>query len=368
MPTTATLWATSVDEQQTAAWSNPANALGAADLTVATYGNAAVGAEQSLRLGGYGWQAAIGNPATVDQLTIDVHWRVSNASRFTSATVRLHSGGQVIATQPATLSVDTAYPAQRYTFTGITWAHLADLTISIAATRTASTTAIMYVDAIGGQVTYTAATSGTTYPAGGSAVSTSAASGTASARYVTQGAVVATSAATGTATARLAATGATLATSSATGTATTRLPASGTATATSSATGTATIVSGTVTHAATGTAAATSAASGQATVIRQASGTATSTSDATGAATATYTASGTAAASSDATGSAALIPAGEWRDLDVTVGPPGQHPLTSTAWQTSLTAAPSHRTFTATPHQRPAPTPHQHPMEVTCPT
>lgn len=154
--TTGVLWASGTPATSGTTWANPTYATAANDAARATYTTSTSGAVGYIGCSGYGAQAAIGSePASVDGVAVTVYGFVNTVARWTSMTVGLFDGStQVGSSQTMTLTTTTTN-SQAFTFTGVTWANLANLTIRVTGTKTGTQSGIMSVDAVKCVVAYT---------------------------------------------------------------------------------------------------------------------------------------------------------------------------------------------------------------------
>ena len=150
MAATATLISTAETHVNVA---SSANAVGGPNGTFAV-ATLPTGSSASLTTSGYGAQAAIGAPpSSIDSVAVTVHWYTSDTGGQT-VTAQLVSGGTPFGTaQTLTPSTDSGN-SETVTFTGVTWAQLADLgvlwSVSTSAPRTvrldAQTVVVNYTD------------------------------------------------------------------------------------------------------------------------------------------------------------------------------------------------------------------------------
>jgi hypothetical protein len=299
---TSTLYASGTPSTTGSTWTTVTNATGAPNAARAVFTNAASGGVGTINCAGYGAQTAIGaTPASVNRVDVTVYGYVATVARWTSMTVGLFDGSTQVGTSQTMTLTTTTTNAQAFTFTGVTWANLANLTIRVTGTHSGTTSSTMNVDAVGVVVNYTPASTGQSGSGTGSAVS----GATGSAQVLVQGSGTAssTSTATGSAFVLVQGSGTASATSTATGSGTSFaiVSGSGTASATSTATGT-----GYATKTGSGTAGATSGAIGTSYVLVQGSGTAGATSGAAGASQVVVLGSGTGSAVSSATGAGSV--------------------------------------------------------------
>lgn len=157
--TTGALYAsgTPTTGQSNGSWATPTNATGAPNAARAVWTSTGSGATGWIIPAGYGAQAAIGSaPASVDQVSVTVYAYTSNTTRMASIAVQLTDNGTLFGSpQTMTKSTTTTF-SQTFTFTGVTWAQLANLGVRVLYTRGAVTTsATGNVDAISIDVTYT---------------------------------------------------------------------------------------------------------------------------------------------------------------------------------------------------------------------
>lgn len=174
---TGALWGsgTPVTTQTAGSWSGVTNAVGPNDATRATWTSTGNGANGTIRVEGFAAQAAIGSqPDSVDSVAITVYGYVTNATRVPTIAVQLTSAGTLIGTPQSMTPSTSTTNSQTFTFTGVTWAQLANLGVRVSFTRAAVTTAGNgLVDAISANVTYTPAPTATTAtPAGISSAAT----------------------------------------------------------------------------------------------------------------------------------------------------------------------------------------------------
>lgn len=153
---TANLWSTAVAGTTGSTWTNTTNATGTNDAARATFTTATAGAIGTIDLGGFGAQTAIGaTPASVNSVVATVYAYVANTARWTSMSVSLFDGTtQIGAPQTFTLTTTTTN-SQAFTFTGVTWANLANLEVRVSGTKSNTTSSTMNVDAVNVVVNYT---------------------------------------------------------------------------------------------------------------------------------------------------------------------------------------------------------------------
>lgn len=150
MAATATLISTAETHVNVASF---AEAVGGPNGTFAV-ATLPTGSSASVTTSGYGAQAAIGAPpSSIDSVAVTVHWYTSDTGGQT-VTAQLVSGGTPFGTaQTLTPSTDSGN-SETVTFTGVTWAQLADLgvlwSVSTSASRTvrldAQTVVVNYTD------------------------------------------------------------------------------------------------------------------------------------------------------------------------------------------------------------------------------
>ena len=150
MAATATLISTAETNVNVA---SSAEAVGGPNGTFAV-ATLPTGSSASVTTSGYGAQAAIGAPpSSIDSVAVTVHWYTTFTSGQT-VTAQLVSGGTPFGTaQTLTPSTDSGN-SETVTFTGVTWAQLANLgvlwSVSTTAPRTvrldAQTVVVNYTD------------------------------------------------------------------------------------------------------------------------------------------------------------------------------------------------------------------------------
>lgn len=156
--TTSALVASGTPSTTGTTWANTTNVNGTNNAAFATWTSSSSGASGSITPSGYGAQAAMGGsaPVSVDSVDVTVYAYVSNATRVSSISVQLTDGGTPIGSPQTMTKSTTSTNNQKFTFTGVTWAQLANLGVRITFTRGGVTTqSICYVDAAPLTVTYT---------------------------------------------------------------------------------------------------------------------------------------------------------------------------------------------------------------------
>ena len=313
--TTGVLWAsgTPTTAQSAGSWTNATNATGANNAGFATWTSTGSGATGSIIPAGYGAQTTIGTePASVDSVAVTVYGYTTNTTRMSSIAVQLANAGTVFGTaQTMTKSTTTTY-SQTFTFTGVTWAQLANLGVRVLFTRGAVTTSANgLVDAVKIDVTYTPNTGPTTYQVTGTVAATTATSGAPKSVQGVTGTVPAVSAAVGTPMSYQRVSGTIPATTAAVGSVAKVVPgAAGIVAAVTTVSGDVTISVASTTYQVTGTVAATSTTAGAVTGRAAASGSIPATSSAAGSVAARMAAAGAAAAVTTTVGSATLVKPG----------------------------------------------------------
>jgi len=150
MAATATLISTAETHVNVA---SSANAVGGPNGTFAV-ATLPTGSSASLKTSGYGAQAAIGAPpSSIDSVAVTVHWYTS-ATGGQTVTAQLASGGTPFGTAQTLTPSTNSGNSETVTFTGVTWAQLADLRVlwsaSTSAPRTvrldAQTVVVNYTD------------------------------------------------------------------------------------------------------------------------------------------------------------------------------------------------------------------------------
>lgn len=155
MATTAALWASGTPSTTGTTWANPANAAGANNAGFATYTTATSGAVGTISCAGYGAQTAIGTqPESVDSVDVTVYGYVANTSRWTSVTVQLLDGSTPIGSAQTMTKSTSSTNSQTFTFTGVTWAQLANLGVRVTSTKSGTTSSVSYLDAAKIVITY----------------------------------------------------------------------------------------------------------------------------------------------------------------------------------------------------------------------
>jgi len=154
---TSRLWASGTPATTGTSWTNPAYASGANNNQRAAATSSTSGASFTIKPTGYGIQAAIGaQPISIDSVDVTVYDYVSNTGRWTTPnTVQLYDGSTAIGTaQNLTRSATTTF-SETKSFTGVTWAQLANLAVLLTGTHTTTSSATWNVDAVGIDVHYT---------------------------------------------------------------------------------------------------------------------------------------------------------------------------------------------------------------------
>ena len=150
MAATATLISTAETHVNVASF---ANAVGGPNGTFAV-ATLPTGSSASVTTSGYGAQAAIGAPpSSIDSVAVTVHWYTS-ATGGQTVTAQLASGGTPFGTAQTLTPSTNSGNSETVTFTGVTWAQLADLRVlwsaSTSAPRTvrldAQTVVVNYTD------------------------------------------------------------------------------------------------------------------------------------------------------------------------------------------------------------------------------
>ena len=150
MAATATLISTAETHVNVA---SSANAVGGPNGTFAV-ATLPTGSSASVTTSGYGAQAAIGAPpSSIDSVAVTVHWYTS-ATGGQTVTAQLASGGTPFGTAQTLTPSTNSGNSETVTFTGVTWAQLADLRVlwsaSTSAPRTvrldAQTVVVNYTD------------------------------------------------------------------------------------------------------------------------------------------------------------------------------------------------------------------------------
>lgn len=161
MPATGALYAGAVAATSgTPAWTTTTNAVGSTTATFAGWAPTTGGATGYIQLGTYGAQAATNGgvqPTSVDSVVATVRFHVTSATaRWTSITAQLYDGASTAigAAQTLTLST-TATNEQAVTFTGVTWAQLANLNVRVTGVKSGTQASTLNVDRVGVVVNYT---------------------------------------------------------------------------------------------------------------------------------------------------------------------------------------------------------------------
>ena len=156
MAATATLISTAETHVNVA---SSANAVGGPDGTFAV-ATLPTGSSASVTTSGYGAQAAIGAPpSSIDSVAVTVHWYIDGyTTDAVTATAQLVSGGTPFGTAQTLTPSTNSGNSETVTFTGVTWAQLANLgvlwSVSTSASRAvrldAQTVVVNYADNVKG--------------------------------------------------------------------------------------------------------------------------------------------------------------------------------------------------------------------------
>lgn len=115
-------------------WSNTGNATGSGQGTYATWTDSGTGSSATLELATFGAQAEVPSGSTVIQVTCVVRHGETPVAGVASVSAQAYSGTTPVGSAQPLTKADAVHE-DTVTFTGLTWADLADLRVRVTATR-----------------------------------------------------------------------------------------------------------------------------------------------------------------------------------------------------------------------------------------
>lgn len=119
----------------TGSWADTSNATGSVTGTYATWTDDVNGSTATLELKDFAAQAAVPAGSTVNSVTFTIRHGETPAARIASATAQAYPAGSPSGS-PQALTVAAAVHDDTVTFSGLTWADLADLRVRVTLART----------------------------------------------------------------------------------------------------------------------------------------------------------------------------------------------------------------------------------------